>query len=91
MNKLAIVVSLAAVLGLAPGCSHRNADVATDDLSWMSQGQAEDQFLTEVGNLPADQRKDYVLAHRDQLNQLQTDPDKSKLKKLDSLLPAEIP
>lgn len=93
IQRAAILIPLIALLAGAPGCSsHRQA--ATDDgqdLSWASQGQAEDKFLADVANLPPDQRKDYVLNHRDDLNQLQTDPDKSKLAKLDSLLPPEIP
>jgi len=86
------MVALALLLAIVPGCSHHEA--ATDngqDLSWMASGQAEDQFLSDVEKLPPDQRKGYVLDHRDQLNQLQTDPDKSKLNRLDSLLPPEIP
>lgn len=96
MNRLtrglAIVLPLAVLLSATAGCSHEQA--ATDsgqDLSWMEQGQAEDQFIAEVEKLPADQRKDYVASHREQLNQVQTDPDKSKLDKLDNLLPPEIP
>jgi hypothetical protein len=90
-KKLTVCISLAGALGMLAGCSHQKATVAADDYSWMSNGQAEDQFLSDVENLPPDQRKDYVLDHRDQLNQLQMDPDKSKLKKLDTLLPPEIP
>ena len=92
MPKLAALITLTGLLAFASGCSHHEA--ATDsgrDLSWMSSGQAEDQFLADVEKLPPDQRKDYVLDHRDQLNQLQTDPDKSKLNRLDNLLPPEIP
>jgi hypothetical protein len=92
-QKAAILIPLIALLCGAPGCSsqHQTAAAGDQDLSWASQGQAEDKFLNDVASLPMDQRKDYVLNHRDELNQLQTDPDKSKLAKLDSLLPPEIP
>ena len=93
LRRLTVLIPLIGLLSFAAGCSQQQNTVASSDqdLSWASQGQAEDQFLAAVEKLPPDQRKDYVASHRDQLNQVQTDPDKSKLDKLDSLLPPEIP
>lgn len=93
IRRAALLITLTVLLAGAPGCSSHRQAAADDgqDLSWASQGQAEDKFLADVANLPMDQRKDYVLNHRDELNQLQTDSDKSKLAKLDGLLPPEIP
>jgi len=93
-SPIPIFITLVLLMAIAPGCSHEATTPASDSsaaYSLLPQTQAEDQFIKDVGNLPADQRKSYILAHRDALSQLMSDPDKSKMAQLNNLLPPEIP
>ena len=90
-TKTKILLPLVSFLAIAPGCSSHKDMAKTDDGSaaygLLPQQQAEDQFLKDLGSLPADQRQAYLDSHRDAVERFQADPDKSKMAQIQNLVP----
>jgi len=85
-HSIGILASLIGLLAMASGCSHQQATYTA-----APSQQAENKFLSDMENLPMEKRADYVQSHMDVLDMFKMDPDKSKMAKLNSLMPRRIP
>ena len=90
-SRITILAPLIGFLIMASGCSHQIVHKHKKSYSALPPAVAESQFLQDLADLPADQRDDYVQAHLDVLDIFKTDPDKSKMDQVNSLMPPKVP
>jgi hypothetical protein len=93
-NKIKVLATLTCLVAIAAGCSHQEAPQTSGGVtaySLLPQQQANTQFLKDLGSVPPDQRDAYIAAHSDAVDQLKSDPDKSKIDQFRSLLPQRTP